>query len=1195
MFDAHALAERLGPGSGAELRAWAVELGLESSLAEPARTWIGLDDYVHSSTLTVCFPMRGTVTLQAVLLEAGQPHHRRRLVELKAVLLARVNDAASALARGRAYEEAVQPGERKSALPELEPLADKVRAAYRAARKVVSVFVPDEILPRRSVRTLARGPAPAFLVQLGTTRREEASVAVPLARWRSGLRPSCAVHPAQAACVHTLVALDEVLRLLSTTPPQAELRALVDHVDKPSWARVLDELEAEDQRAVEAEAELSWWIESYSAGHISGVHPVLRRRGKRGEWLTPRAVSAEVARRAGLELEPAERRALDLFGMNQSTSSGLRGFLTAMVDALVDSPRVVLGPSAADARAVRVERLEPRLELVREGTGVELEFRLGELRTPPVEDGAVVFDTLQDRVIVVRVPRTLALAVERLSVVLPELTPEELPALAERVARLDPRMGVTAPKLVPVEEVEAREHWVLRLAARDDRHLELRLFVQPLARGPYYPAGLPPEVALAPGDEGRLRAARRDLAAEQAGVSERWVAWGLAPSTTPVETVQGVAEVLTFLAALRDHPRATVEWSSKPVRVLPRAQRLRLEFASGTDWFGLRGELELEEHRASLALLLDAARQRSPFVRVADDTWLELEHGLLERLRLLEPHIRHGKGRVEVGAWSVPAVAEWMREDGAGAPPVAWSEVVERAHRASALTPAVPPALKAELRDYQLEGFVWMARLAEWGAGAVLADDMGLGKTVQAIAMLLWRAERGPALVLAPTSVTHNWERELARFAPSLTFVPLEAPDEARGPGTVTIVSYGRLLRERERLAARSWATLVIDEAQAIKNPASQRAQAARALRAQWRLALSGTPVENHLGELWSLFAAVSPGLLGSWDHFRDRWASKSGAGLEGLRRLIRPFLLRRTKRDVLSELPPKTEVTIDVELSLAERALYTDARLAAVAHLRDLGEELRSVTGRFQVLAALMRLRQLACDASLVSEGEAPPSSKLLRFVELVRGLVDDGHTVLAFSQFTRLLDRAEVYLAAAGLEWLRLDGSTPGEARGGIVAEFQAGGPRVMLVSLRAGGTGLNLTAADYVIHLDPWWNPAVEDQATDRAHRIGQERPVTVLRLVTQGTVESSILDLHADKRALAAQVFEGGTSTSAALSSEALLALLAAGPSGEAEVEEGDGEASEAAPKVRLPYSPSVEPPATKPKVVRARGSRRRSPL
>jgi SNF2 family DNA or RNA helicase len=449
----------------------------------------------------------------------------------------------------------------------------------------------------------------------------------------------------------------------------------------------------------------------------------------------------------------------------------------------------------------------------------------------------------------------------------------------------------------------------------------------------------------------------------------------------------------------------------------------------------------------------------------------------------------------------------------------------------------LPPDLRGALRSYQRRGVDWLAFLREAGLGGVLADDMGLGKTAQALC-----AVRGRTLVVCPTSVLQNWLDELAKFRPALRPSLYHGPRRALDrEADVTVTSYAILRLDAEALAAESFDTVILDEAQAIKNPDSQIAQAAYRLRGEFRLALTGTPVENRLDELWSLYHFAARGLLGGRADFDKRYARPIRDGVPGaaarLRERIRPFLLRRLKREVAPELPPRTEITLRCELDASERAVYDAIRAATRA---EVVERLRAGGSVIAALEALLRLRQAACHSGLVPGQHAETSSKLETLLEALETVIEDGHKALVFSQWTELLDRVEPLLRRAEYPFTRLDGST--RDRAAVVARFQdESGPPILLVSLRAGGTGLNLTAADHVFLLDPWWNPAVEEQAADRTHRIGQERPVFVYRIVARETVEEGILALQARKRELAASALEGAEA-GASLTREDLLGLL-----------------------------------------------------
>ncbi|WP_224248416.1 DEAD/DEAH box helicase [Hyalangium gracile] len=452
--------------------------------------------------------------------------------------------------------------------------------------------------------------------------------------------------------------------------------------------------------------------------------------------------------------------------------------------------------------------------------------------------------------------------------------------------------------------------------------------------------------------------------------------------------------------------------------------------------------------------------------------------------------------------------------------------------------PTLPGDLTATLRHYQQQGVSWLTFLKSTGMGGILADDMGLGKTLQTLCVL----GKG-SLVVCPTSVVANWAAELKRFRPSLKVCVYHGPGRALdGAADVTLTTYSILRLDAPVLSGRTWEAVVLDEAQAIKNPESQVARAAFGLKASFRLALSGTPLENRLEELWSLMHFVNPGLLGGRRQFEDKVARPISEGqpeaANQLRRRIRPFVLRRLKRDVAPELPPRTEAVMHVSLDERERSVY-DAVMAAtrkevVALLNEGGSVLKA-------LEALLRLRQAACHPALVPGQQASTSSKVQTLVEALSTAVSDGHKALVFSQWTSLLDLLEPHLKAAGIGFDRLDGSTAN--RGEVTSKFQGpDGAPVLIMSLKAGGTGLNLTAADHVFLMDPWWNPAAEAQAADRAHRIGQERPVMVYRLVSQGTVEERILGLQEKKRALfEAALSEASAAT--AITREDLLELFA----------------------------------------------------
>ena len=472
-----------------------------------------------------------------------------------------------------------------------------------------------------------------------------------------------------------------------------------------------------------------------------------------------------------------------------------------------------------------------------------------------------------------------------------------------------------------------------------------------------------------------------------------------------------------------------------------------------------------------------------------------------------------------------------------------------------------PRTLKAELRPYQLTGMAWLNFLHDAGLCGVLADDMGLGKTIQTLAHILSLKQRrklkGPCLVVAPTSVLHNWAREAERFAPSLKVHVWHGQDRHENPlaqsnALLVVTSYALALRDHELLSKQDYALLILDEAQTIKNPAAKITQSLKRLPVDQRICLTGTPLENHLGELWSLFDFLMPGLLGAQKRFSQHFRTpieKHGDAerQQRLNNAIAPFLLRRRKQSVATELPAKTEIIVKIELDSEQAKFYETIRIGMEKRVRKLLQDQGVAKSHIQMLDALLKLRQSCCHPDLVkldSARRVKSSAKTDHVLSMIDELVNEGRTIILFSQFTQMLDILARELGNRGIDFVKLTGKT--RKRQEAIDAFQSGQVPLFLISLKAGGTGLNLTAADTVIHYDPWWNPAVENQATDRAHRIGQEKPVFVYKLIADNTVEDKIVAMQARKQALAdATVERGDANPVKSLSADDILALFAEG--------------------------------------------------
>jgi superfamily II DNA or RNA helicase len=650
---------------------------------------------------------------------------------------------------------------------------------------------------------------------------------------------------------------------------------------------------------------------------------------------------------------------------------------------------------------------------------------------------------------------------------------------------------------------------------------------------------------------GDRRLVRRDLAAE-GRVGERLADLGFRPAVTEAPPGR-VLEIPSSRVPPTVRELLAEAWLVEVAGKLHRVHdRVDLRVSSGIDWFDVRGGLEFGGETVPFPALLAALRRGERFVPLGDGSL-----GILpeEWLRRFSPLAAVGRPAGE-GLRFQRSQASIVDALVAGEPTAVSDEDFARvreglAHFAEIAPVPAPPGFQGELREYQRIGLGWFHSLRDFGFGGCLADDMGLGKTVQVLALLASRREprQGPSLVVAPRSLTFNWLAEAARFTPELAVLDYTGIDRERESAAfagydLVLTTYGTLRRDVELLRQVEFDYVVLDEAQAIKNRESQSAKAARLLKGRHRLALTGTPVENHLGELGSLLEFLNPGLFGASPLLRSKGGGTrlDAETLARLSRALRPFLLRRTKEQVVTELPEKTEQTLFCELPARQRRLYDELR----DHYRNalgarIGEQGLART-KILVLEALLRLRQAACHPGLLDpRAAASPSAKLDVLLPQLREVLEEGHKALVFSQFTSFLALLEQHLDREGIPYAYLDGRT--RDRQQRVERFQNDpGCNLFLVSLKAGGLGLNLTAAEYVYLLDPWWNPAVEAQAIDRAHRIGQTRRVFAYRLVARDTVEEKILALQQTKRELADAVIRADQSLLRNLTRDDLELLL-----------------------------------------------------
>ncbi|MGE5133064.1 MAG: DEAD/DEAH box helicase [Gemmatimonadota bacterium] len=629
-----------------------------------------------------------------------------------------------------------------------------------------------------------------------------------------------------------------------------------------------------------------------------------------------------------------------------------------------------------------------------------------------------------------------------------------------------------------------------------------------------------------------------------------------------MDTMRFTTEVLPLLAG---HPGLAVEVTGEPADYREAGDSLQIgvsaDGADGTDWFDLGVTVTVEGRQVPFTDLFVALSEGQSHLLLPDGAYFSLQKPELAALARLieEAQALHDSppgevriSRFQAGLWAELASLGVVRHQAA-----AWREQVEGLLSIDSAPPPSPPAaLTARLRPYQLDGFSWLAFLWEHRLGGILADDMGLGKTVQSLALICHarqtRPGRPPFLIVAPTSVVPNWAAEAARFTPGLRVTAVtDTAARRRQPvaetvagADVVVTSYTLLRIDFDGYAGLKWSGLILDEAQSVKNHQSKAYQCARRLPAPVKFAITGTPMENNLMELWSLLSITAPGLFPDPERFREYYARPIERGgqaelLAQLRRRIRPLMRRRTKEQVAADLPAKQEQVLQVDLHPRHRKVYE-------THLQRERQKVLGLIGdmnanRFTILSSLTLLRQLSLHAGLVDEAHRDlPSSKIDSLIEQLEDVIGGGHRALVFSQFTGFLGKVRARLDSVGVEYCYLDGRT--RDRAAVLGQFKEGTAPVFLISLKAGGFGLNLAEADYCFLLDPWWNPATEAQAVDRAHRIGQSRTVMVYRLISAGTIEEKVMALKARKAELFASVIDDGNVFGASLDADDIRGLF-----------------------------------------------------
>ena len=932
------------------------------------------------------------------------------------------------------------------------------------------------------------------------------------------------------------------------------LQPTLTHIyHKAEWESVLEGLiekaDGNSSEEQEADVRIMYIRESMDSRTIQVRE---QTRLKNGQWGNGKRLSDVRYRKGEAEgMNNADRRILAR--LNHSEHWDLQ--LEDVIEEMVDENRLYFG-SSAPFEQVKVNHDKPYLMVESEGDHFEVKSNVPVGKT---KDELIIVEESPTHYSIINIPNEIRGYYVKL-LQLGSLPLEAEPTLRSLLAKIGGQVELHSSLIeggstLPI--VDGQWNVGFKLSPKQGGNWEVDAFVRPLSGGRR-------TYRLAEGDEtiideneelGRTRV-KRNLAMERSNrelVEAFWRAEGYLfgeKETYPPEFM------LDLVQMIQGHPDTFyAEW--------PEGQGFKIRsFTKGTStwsgvlkqrgqWFDIEGDVNIDEHtRISISELLElVGKSKGKFVKIGEGEFLALSEKLMKQLHALDALANRDRGKIKISPFSAALMGDDLLK---GELTLDMDEelksIRQRILNGSNYSPAVPKELNATLRPYQRDGFLWMARLNSWGAGALLADDMGLGKTVQTIAFLLLKKDDGPSLVVAPASVASNWKTEMERFAPSLNvqilnFVPnrQRAIQEAKA-GDVIVTTYGILLSIQDDITRKHWNVACLDEAHIIKNRGAKTSAAAMKIQADNRVMLTGTPVQNHLGELWNLFQFVNPGLLGNYEHFSQKFiipieGFKDKEKQEQLEHIVHPFMLRRTKQAVLKELPEKTEIYHAVELNRDELAIYESTRIRAEKMLQASGADID-----MHVLAEITRLRQAACSAQLIEPKWTGESSKITTLVELLQGVTEGGNRALVFSQFVSFFDIVRRELDRLGMKYFYIDGSTPLKQRTTMVEAFQQGENALFLISLKAGGLGLNLTGANYVFHLDPWWNPAVEQQATDRTYRIGQQQAVTVYHLVSKNTIEEKIIRLHQTKRDLAESIL-AGADASYRLTGKDLLEMVA----------------------------------------------------
>ena len=1102
-----------------ELMEWAQIHGLEAQLQIPARivqnkiredhsAWLWI--YKQSSTPLLEVISRPTANGAATQNNAPREFQQAAIAYLEA---AKKNTE-------EAYkEEEILLKKSPPSLPSLEQLWSRLTTLRARVRNVAT---PRKHTDRLGHRIWVEENPPTIIY------KEETQAWCGDGRWpeiRIDLQSSPTImrcqctHGKRGQCSIGLSAIDTILLSLCDSSRQRQHQNLDHLLSTPRWSRQLEHFDKTLFEEEQEHGELGWRIKLTKNQGFSLV-PILCSQNKSGEWkhkkieleslwswIEQHEISSEDQFRTRL-LWPEQEDTLK--NISQKHRQALHHMA---IESLSSHPRVFLGARSKTPVTIKKQKLSMHAYIRNNMIHFRLYCGKSQIESHLFESmiknrvaGGIWIFAEENNISLCNLSiKKQSLINKIIQLQLPKEAKEELRKRIPHISKVIP-ISLTEELEGPIVPTNPKP--VFQLMLKSSNTLEVTAIVRPIHLS-YSPGE--GDTKIYEHSQGNQVSGNRDLLLEINKLNKSISLLRLPPNQKKW-MLSDPDTILSFIDDLRESTYQA-EWVGSSITKAHK-EDLHTTISYSSQRFCIEGGINLGDE-VPLTKLLIAAREQRPFINIQGSKWLLLSAELRRNLLILADAIQPVQQKLFLSQQHIPVVQDILHN---AKKPTEWLDKVQKIQH----PPTIPDThnLRATLRPYQKQGYQWLFELAQWAPGACLADDMGLGKTIQTLAFL--STQKGPFLVVGPTSLATNWYYETRKFCPNLT------PSVYRGenrknilphlrPRDLLITSYNLLARDIEDLQNVKFSVLVLDEAQAIKNSQTARSQAAQKITANFVLTLTGTPIENHLSDLWSLFRVSNPGLLGSQQQFYKRFVKDNRR--EALAKLLSPFLLRRLKSQVATDLPQRIEIEDYIDLSIPERQFYNKMYTSVLSKLNFYNPE-----QRFQMLAALTRLRQSSCHPRLVDPSFVGTSSKVERCIDLLLQMRAMNRKVLIFSQFVQLLQIVKNRIEQEGLSYCYLDGSLSVEKREKQVEQFQNGNADCFLISLKAGGSGLNLTIASEVILLDPWWNPAVEAQAADRSHRIGQTKQVSIYRLISRNTIEASIIKLHQQKREVAAHLLQ-----------------------------------------------------------------------